>query len=174
MAKRPSRMTIGTYEEGLRMIGHRAPPRTGDLKVSEAVVQLFCTTTEDGNRSYWDAEFANQHWGGLISPPALLMTWYTELYWQPEVRESNPALVIIVPLPGGDIINSRQNADILRPIRVGDRLTSHERLVAISPEKQTHLGPGHFITTVSDIYGANGDLVATMENIALRYEAKAA
>lgn len=174
MAKRASRMTIGTYEEGLQMVGHRTPPRTGDLAVSEAVIQLFCTTTEDGNRSYWDREFAAAHWGSLISPPALLMTWYTELYWHPDVRAKNPALVLVVPLPGGDIINSRQNADIHQPIRVGDRLTSHERLAAISPERQTHLGPGHFVTTVTEIYGADGDLVATIENIALRYRRREA
>lgn len=169
MAQRATRMTIGTYEEGLQMVGHCTPPRTGDLAVSEAVIQLFCTTTEDGNRSYWDADFAAAHWGSLISPPALLMTWYSELYWRPGDREKIPSIVRMVPLPGDGIINSRQNAEIHGPIRVGDRLTAHERLEAISPEKETHLGPGHFVTTVCEMYGADGSLVATIENVALRY-----
>ena len=166
-------VTIGTYEQALAMVGTRSAPRVGTLAVSEAAIQLFCATTEDGNPSYWDPEFAAERWGGIIAPPALLMTWVSTLFWTPgrargEDKRVLP-LSLRVPLPGRDIINSRQSAEIIRPARVGDRLAAHEWLEAISEEKRTHLGMGHFVTTMFDVKTPSGETIATVRNTALRY-----
>ena len=64
-------LTFGTYEDALRMVGAAGEPRTARTPVSGARVQLFAAMVHDGNRSYWDAEFARQRWGGLLAPPAL-------------------------------------------------------------------------------------------------------
>lgn len=167
------RITIGTYEEGLAMVGATSPPRIGALDVSEALIQLFCATTEDANPSYWDRDFATERWGGIIAPPAMLMTWVSALFWSPHRSSSDEPpprpVVLRVPLPGRDIINSRQMADIYRPAIVGERLVAHERLEGISEEKRTHLGMGHFVTTAFDVTTLAGETIATVRNIALRY-----
>lgn len=165
------RITIGTYEEGLAMVGSVAPPRVGALEVSEALIQLFCATTEDANASYWDREFAAKRWGGIIAPPAMLMTWVSDLFWRPDATGTRPLrpMSLRVPLPGRDTINSRQSAEIKRPAMVGERLAAHERLEAISEEKRTHLGIGHFVTTAFDVKRLDGDHVATVRNTVLRF-----
>ena len=67
----------------LRMVGAASEPRTAATPVSGARIQLFASMVRDGNRSYWDAEFARQTWGGLLAPPALLMGWLIPPPWQP-------------------------------------------------------------------------------------------
>lgn len=167
------RITTGTYEEGLAMVGSAAPPRVGALDVSEALIQLFCATIEDANPSYWDRDFAFARWGGIIAPPAMLMTWVSNLFWSPGAGLLGEAplrpMVLRVPLPGSDIINSRQMADIVRPVKVGERLVAHEWLESISKEKRTHLGMGHFVTIAYDVKTLSGETVARVRNIALRY-----
>jgi acyl dehydratase len=39
------------------------------------------------------------------------------------------------------------NQDFLAPVAVGDRLAAEDEYVAVSAEKQTHLGPGFFLTS---------------------------
>lgn len=166
-------IAIGTYEEGLAMVGAESSPRFGAIDVSEAMIQLFCTTTEDANASYWDRDFATRRWGGIIAPPAMLMTWVSGLFWSPPgFAGGDPGLrpvVLRVPLPGRDIINSRQMADIVRPAIVGERLMAYEKLEAISAEKRTHLGVGHFVTTMFEVQTLAGEHIGTVRNIALRY-----
>jgi acyl dehydratase len=166
---REFQVVVGTYEEAVAMIGYEAPPRTGDLAVSEALIQLFCTSTEDGNPSYWDPDFAVSRWGGLVAPPALLMAWVSFLCWKPGKLAKNAPLVATVPLPGTQLINSKASSRIFRPVFVGDRLTAHECLHAVSTEKETHVGRGHFITTKSKIIQQNGTPVADVTNIAFRF-----
>ena len=57
-------LTFGTYEDALRLVGATSEPRTAATAVSGARIQLFAAMVRDGNRSYWDAEFARQTWGG--------------------------------------------------------------------------------------------------------------
>ena len=76
-------LAFGTYEDALRMVGATSEPRTAATAVSGARIQLFAAMVHDGNRSYWDTEFARQQWGGLLAPPALLMGWLIPPPWEP-------------------------------------------------------------------------------------------
>jgi uncharacterized OB-fold protein len=49
-----------------------------------------------------------------------------------------------------------------RPIVLGDDLSVTSTIAAVSSEKKTALGPGHFISTKLDYHDQHGDLVATM------------
>ena len=64
---------FGTYEDALRMVGVRSEPRFARTAVSASRIQHFASMVQDGNPSYWDAEFATDVWGGLVAPPALLI-----------------------------------------------------------------------------------------------------
>ncbi|MDT5108281.1 MAG: uncharacterized protein QOE20_171 [Mycobacterium sp.] len=162
-------LAFGTYEDGLKMVGHRSAPRVAATAVSGARIQMFAATIQDANPGYWDAEFAAEVWGGLIAPPALLMGWLIPTPWQPNGRAPTPSLAIRIPLPGTTFINASNEVELLEPILEGDRLTVVEEVVSISPEKRTRLGTGHFVQTMETYYRGDGNPVAMNRNTLFRF-----
>jgi acyl dehydratase len=134
---------------------------------------LFAAMVHDGNRSYWDAEFARQKWGGLLAPPALLMGWLIPPPWVPAQQGSDrravASVALRVPLPGTTFINAANDVEFLEPIVEGDLLTVVEELASVSPEKQTRLGPGHFVETLETYRRQDGTVVATCRNTLFRF-----
>lgn len=162
-------LAFGSYEDALRMVGAKSEPRTAKTPVSGARIQLFAAMVRDGNRSYWDAEFARERWGGLLAPPALLMGWLIPPPWEPTGRPPAASVVLRVPLPGTTFINSANDVEFLRPIVEGDVLTAVEELVSVSPEKRTRLGVGHFVETLETYTRQDGAVVATCRNTLFRF-----
>jgi acyl dehydratase len=162
-------LAFGTYEDALRMVGAAGEPRTAATAVSGARIQLFAAMVHDGNRSYWDAEFARAKWGGLLAPPALLMGWLIPPPWEPAGRPPVAGIVLRVPLPGTTFINAANDVEFLQPIVEGDRLTVVEELVSVSPEKRTRLGVGHFIETLETYTRQDGGVVARNRNTLFRF-----
>ncbi|ORV64449.1 FAS1-like dehydratase domain-containing protein [Mycobacterium gastri] len=151
------------------MVGATTEPRTAATVVSGARIQLFAAMVQDGNRSYWDAEYARRRWGGLLAPPALLMGWLIPPPWQPGGRVPAASLALRVPLPGTTFINAANDAEFLLPIVEGDRLTVVEELVSVSPQKRTRLGVGHFVETLETYRRQDGAVVATSRNTLFRF-----
>ena len=56
-----------------------------------------------------------------------------------------------------------------RPVRVGDRLSVEEELLSVSELKQTRLGDGHFVETLSVFRNQDGDVVAEVRNTLFRF-----
>ncbi|HEY3994330.1 MAG TPA: MaoC family dehydratase N-terminal domain-containing protein [Mycobacterium sp.] len=162
-------LTFGTYPDALRMVGAKNEPRTAATAISGARIQLFAAMVHDSNRSYWDAEFARQKWGGLLAPPALLMGWLVPPPWQPGGRPPAASLALRVPLPGTTFINAANDVEFFAPIVEGDVLTAVEELVSVSPEKQTRLGVGHFVETLDTYSRQDGTVVATSRNTLFRF-----
>lgn len=163
------RLAFGTYEDALQMVGVTSEPRTAGTVVSAARIQMFASTVRDGNPSYWDAEFATRAWGALLAPPGLLMGWLTPPPWEPTGQPPVSAIALRVPLPGTTFINAANDAEFPRPIVEGDRLTIVEKVVSVSPEKQTRLGIGHFIETLDTFTRQDGAVVATNRNTLFRF-----
>jgi acyl dehydratase len=162
-------LAFGTYEDALRMVGVATEPRTAGTVVSAARIQMFAATVQDGNPSYWDAEFAARTWGGLLAPPGLLMGWLVPLPWDPSGQPPVSAIALQVPLPGTTFVNAVNEAEFLLPIVEGDRLTMVQELVSVSPEKTTKLGVGHFIETLDTFTRQDGAVVATNRNTLFRF-----
>jgi len=142
-------LPVGTYEEALKMIGTTTPVRTSSGAVNHAMIKLFCCTSEDANPSYWDEE-------APISPPSMLIHWLLPPPWEParptDGRTAPEVLRTSVPLPGTAMVNVSVDHEYIRNVRVGERLSMVEELVAVSPEKQSHLGPGHYLTTKTTFF----------------------
>lgn len=162
-------LAFGTYEDALQMVGATSEPRTAATAVSGARIQLFAAMVRDGNRSYWDADYARQQWGGLLAPPALLMGWLVPPPWQPGGRTPAASIGLRVPLPGTTFINAANDVEFLQPIVEGDRLTVVEELVSVSPEKQTRLGVGHFVQTQETYRRQDDTVVAISRNTLFRF-----
>jgi acyl dehydratase len=162
---------VGTYDDARAMIGTTTPARTGEIEVNAAMVRHFAAMVQDGNAGYWDDEFAAEQWGGVIAPPAMLMTWLIPIEWKPGGGLPVPLLSARVPLPGDTLLNASNDTEYLEPIRVGDRLSVVEELVDVSPEKRTAFGVGHFITTLSTYSRQDGTVVARSTNVLYRFTA---
>lgn len=168
------KLAFGSYDDALRMVGVTSEPRTAATVVSAARIQLFAAMIHDANPSYWDTDFAEQTWGGLVAPPALLMGWLVPPPWQPTDGPRVSAIALRVPLPGTTFINAGNDAEFLLPILEGDRLTVVEEVVSVSPEKRTRLGIGHFVETLDTFSRQDGAVVARNRNRLFRFTPEAA
>jgi acyl dehydratase len=160
---------FGSYEEAARMVGTRTEPRFAGTAVSAARIQHFAAMVRDANPAYWDSEFAQKVWGGIVAPPALLIGLLMPPPWVPSGKRPTASIAIRIPLPGTAIINAFHDAEFLAPVVEGDRLSVVEEVVSVSPEKTTRLGVGHFIETLETYYRGDGSRVATSRNTLLRY-----
>ena len=113
-------LPIGTYEDGLAMVGYTEEQRVGEAPVSEATIKLFTAMIEDPNPSYWDPGFADEQWGAQVAPPAMLHSWTMPLMWRPQGADDRVALCTKVPLPGSSLINVGTDVTYFRHARVGD------------------------------------------------------
>jgi acyl dehydratase len=160
---------FGTYQDALRMVGTRTAPRFARTAVSGARIQHFASMVRDPNPSYWDADFAESTWGGLVAPPALLVGLVMPPPWLPDGQPPTASIAVRVPLPGTAIINASNDAEYLLPVLEGDMLSVVEEVASVSPEKQTRLGVGHFIETRETYCRADGAVVAVCTNTLFRF-----
>ena len=160
---------VGDYADARAMVGTTRPVRFAEVPVNIGMIRQFTDMVHDGNASYWDERFAEDQWGGLIAPPAMLMTWLMPIEWKPGGAAPAPLLAAQVPLPGDTLINASSETDFFAPIRIGDQLNVTEELTSVSEEKTTSLGTGHFITTVSTYRRQEGEVVARSTNVLFRF-----
>ena len=164
----------GPSSEGLTWVG-RGSERSAPYPVNEAQIGYYCSLVEDANENYWDREAAEQRYGSIISPPGMLIVWSFPLPWTPGGRpDHSPFLGLEVPLPGRTLINVSTDTTFHAVMRIGDELRFSERVTAVSDEKRTALGVGHFVATITDVTNQNDDRIATHENVLYRYEPHAA
>ena len=154
-------LPIGTLEDARAMVGKRTPLRWAPAPVSLGRIQQFCAMTQDGNPSYWNDG---------IAPPAMLESWLMPLEWSPWSATPEPRLPARIPLPGRSMINGGNDTAFHLPVKVGDRLSVEEELLTVSDLKQTRLGEGHFVETLSVFRNQDGDVVAEVRNTLFRFE----
>ena len=160
---------FGTYEDAARMVGTRTEPRFAGSAVSAARIQHFASMVRDPNPAYWDSEFAQQVWGGIVAPPALLVGLLMPPPWVPTGAPPTASIAVRVPLPGTAIINASNDAEYLLPVLEGDMLSVVEEVRSVSTEKKTRLGAGHFIETSETYSRSDGAVVAKCTNTLFRY-----
>jgi acyl dehydratase len=163
-------LPMGSYEDGLAMVGYTQERRVGEAPVSEGTVKLFSAMLRDGNASYWDREFAEQRWGAQVAPPALLHTWVLPLTWRPQGADDRIALCARIPLPGSSLINVGTDVTYHRHVRVGDVISVVETVTGISELKRSRVGEGYFVTTTAVYTDQHDETIAEYVNVLFRYE----
>jgi uncharacterized protein len=163
-------IAIGTYEDAKRMEGYEQEIRYSEVPVSEAMIAFYCALIEDGNPSFWDSEFAGKCWGSLVAPPAMINIWTMPLPWRPQGADPRLAIGLSVPVPGRMLVNVRIEVEYFGHVKLGDRISSVERVDHVSPEKRTRLGLGHFIESSTHFRNQNHELLAIHRNTLFRYE----
>lgn len=162
---------VGTYEQARTWIGRKTEVRPCEDEVNWQAIKYFCALVQDANPNYWNPDEARRRHGAIISPPGMLMTWLIPLPWRPEGRAQDWELATMVPLPGDTLINVSTDSEFFLPMKVGDHLSGQNEVVNVTPEKNTGLGRGHFITTLVTVRNQNGEVVATHRNVMFRYSA---
>ncbi len=153
-------MAFGEAGEGRAWAGRRSDLRSADFPVCEGMIRGYCALVEDGNPRYWeDGE----------SPPGMISVWSFPPPWSPGGRPRRYLFALEVPLPGRHIVNVSYDCEYRRPIRVGERLLIQDEVVAVSEQKVTRLGRGHFITTRTT-FRVDEEVVAIRTNVLYRYD----
>lgn len=163
-------LQYGTYEQAKEWVGRLSPILFCPNEVNWAMIKFYCALVEDDNPCYWDEEYAESHFGKIVAPPGMLMTWSMPLPWSPAGEKGYPLFATQVPLPGDTVINVSTDTEFFHLIRVGDLLNVQDEVIDVSEEKHTKLGKGHFITTVSTYRDAKGRIMAKNTNVIFRYK----
>jgi uncharacterized OB-fold protein/acyl dehydratase len=134
--------------------------------VNEAQIRHWCDAVGDANPIYTDAvaAAASVH-GELVAPPTMLQAWQmrgleSTAGKQPNVQDE---LMRTLNEAGfSSVVATNCDQEYSRYLHVGDLITTTAVIDAVSGEKHTALGDGHFVTTKTTFTDQHGDVVGTM------------
>ena len=170
------------------LIGKRGPATFTPTEVTVTEIWDFMNAIEDPNPIYWDPDVAKaSKFGRVVSPPQMtmrggvaFMAWIPE--WLREQRESeagegeeNPSARVteIIRGLGYTTLTNVEREDLyFEMYGPGDgRLKTVGYTEDVSEEKMTRVGPGIFITSVSEARTEHGDrLVSRTRNKLMMYD----
>lgn len=167
------------YEELQAMVGLEEGPEESILEVNKAMILHWCKAMDDRNPLYTDEKYAKKSkYGGIIAPPPMVQTFCMDAPW-PEPQKKKAAatgyadkLRETLHKAGYNQTVATTNAlEIIRPLRVGDRLSSKRRLASVSPEKQTRTGTGFFVTNERIYLNQKGEVICIQPFTTLHFKA---
>ena len=131
-------------------IGRVSEPNLAKESVNLPMIRHWCDAMEDFNPNYLDPDYAEKgpH-KQLVSPPAMLNAWTMPGLHRPQ-SSGDPQSSILSKLDAAGylgIVATNSEHVYERYLKPGDQLVSTQKLVDVSPEKQTALGIGYFVTT---------------------------
>jgi acyl dehydratase len=148
--------------EGL--LGVRQYEEVGEFPVEQGYIWTTCSSVENGNPLFWDAEVAEEVTGGPIAPPTMVSVWFRPHHWAPNRSTPGLPLQIHFDLKEGlglpEAVMSDNTIVFHEPVRPGDRLTTRQILTSVSDQKTTKLGTGRFWVIDVEYHNQRGDLVA--------------
>ena len=130
------------------LIGKVQYEETGEFPVERGYIWTSCASVENGNPLFWDDDVAAEITGGHITPPTMLSIWMRKHRWTPSRPTEGLALQVHfdmkekLGLP--EAIISENTIVFHDPVRIGDVITSCQRLRSVSEPKTTKLGTGRF------------------------------
>ena len=142
------------------LIGKESEPRQAPYAINEAMARHWCEMVEDPNPIYFDEAYARTTWlQGIFAPPTMLFTWSMRPVWPEEERKTSTVQELLEGCTTTIAVNAVQ--EYFLPLRYGDTLTVTNEISAISEEKTTRLGTGHFVTTKDTFRNQFGQVVGT-------------
>lgn len=151
-------------------IGRKTEVTRGRYPVEYDPIRRHCHMVEDTNPLFLDPEFARTtRFGEVIAPPVMLDYFAGNGAW-PRVPEA-PRLMQQVPTRGDRLINLNQTMEFLKPVKVGDRLSSQTEIMDVY-EKYIRLDPrAVWIEIETRLTNQDGEVVATIRNTLLTHRA---
>lgn len=135
------------------MVGREAlPPQTAADPVNLPMIRRWCEAMGESNPIYLKDQ---------VAPPAMLFVW-TMSHFRPDLgREGGTLLGLDLIDAAGftSVVATNVEEEYYRDLRCGDVITQRVTLDAVSDEKKTGLGVGHFVTYRYEFSDQNGELV---------------
>ncbi len=151
-------------ERAAALVGVVQYEAEGEVPVERGYVWTSCASVENGNPLFWDDQVAAEIAGGLVAPPSLVSAWLRPHHWAP--GRTAPALALQVHFDLKELFGlpeavMTENAlTFYEPVRMGDRLRTHQVLRSVSEEKTTRIGVGRFWEIEVVYENQDGELVA--------------
>lgn len=138
-------------------------PEVATFPVEQGYIWTVCAATENGNPLFWEPTVAAALTGGPIAPPTMLSAWFRPHHWSPLPGAATLPLQLHFDLKARlalpEAVISDNTLTLHDPVRVGDILTTCQRLRSISAEKTTRLGVGRFWRIDVEYRNQDDDLV---------------
>jgi hypothetical protein len=138
--------------------------------VNQPMIRHWAAAFEDHNPVYVDPEFAAcTRFGGIVAPPLMLQTWVmatpkitgiAERGGSPVETEGDGPLSVFDEAGFVGTLASNSEFEIERYLHLGEVIAASTVIESISEEKQTRIGPGHFVTWVTTYVDEAGEVVA--------------
>jgi uncharacterized protein len=144
-----------------------SPPSRAADPVNQPMIRHLCQAIEDWNPVYTDPDAAAESiHGGIVAPPAMLQVWNMPGVRRPPIPPEDDVIgqvfAILDKAGFTSIVATNCEQEYPRYLRPGDQLTRTAWIEAISEEKKTALGPGHFIQERQEYRTDDGELVGRM------------
>ncbi len=159
-------------------------PTEGPDAVNLPMIRHWVEAMGDENPVYLDEEAARANgFPGIIAPATMLQAWIMRGYKATAelaearasgraVEGSSPADDLMHLLDEGgftSVVATNCEQEYTRPVVLGDRLSVSSSIESVSPQKQTGLGVGHFVTTLLSFTDQKGKPVANMRFRILKF-----
>ena len=141
-------MTPPIPDEVLELIDEVQYEEPAEFPVERGYIWTTCSSVQNGNPLFWDDAVAAEITDGPIAPPTMLSVWFRPHHWTPSRPTEGLPLQAhfdmkdLLELP--EAIISENTIVFHEPVRVGDVITSCQKLKSVSEEKTTKLGTGRF------------------------------
>ena len=151
-------------------------PQTGPDPVNLPMIRHWVAAFEDHNPAYLDPD-------DPVAPPLMLQTWtfpmpkitgMAERGGSPVELEGETVLSVLDGAGFVATLASNSEFEIERHLHLGEVVTSATTLESVSEEKQTRLGPGHFVTWVTTYTVEGGEVVGRQRFRVLKFRPAAA
>jgi len=161
------------FAQLLALVGTTGPVQSARHPITTTAIADWCDAIGDTNPLYVDDEAAakSRH-GGIVAPPATLDIWdrpglpaqarFRPADKPPAEDPRSKALRLLEEAGFIGVVAVNSELEIVRYLRPGDVLQNRQILEDVSPEKQTGLGTGHFVTTRQRYETADGEHVGDL------------
>jgi uncharacterized protein len=137
--------------------------------VNQPMIRHWVSAFDDRNPVYSDPEFAaDTRFGEIVAPPLMLQTWtmaapkiagIAERGGSPVESDGTGPLSVFDEAGFVGTLASNSEFEIVRYLHLGEVISASTVVESISDEKQTRIGPGHFVTWVTTYVDETGAVV---------------
>lgn len=148
--------------------------------VNQPMIRHWAAAFEDDNPVYTDPEFAAaSRFGGIVAPPLMLQTWtmatpkitgIAQRGGSPVESQGAGPLAVFDDAGFVGTLASNSEFEIERYLHLGEVISATTAIESISEQKQTRLGPGHFVTWVTTYVDASGEVVGRQRFRILKFK----
>ena len=156
------------------MVGRESDLQVCKDEVDKAMIRHWCEAMEDGNPLYTDEAYAKEsRYDGIIAPPQMVQAFSTPALWPKKEGKPDPfaqAVKMMGEAGYFGIVATTTSQEYMNPMRPGDQLSFKVKLAAVSPEKTTRIGTGHFVKAEYTYMNQNQDVVCLQSFTVLTFK----